>query len=172
MITFRTILALGIVGALASCAAPKNFAPDQAPEFVIIRNYTPFYRVSPMQRSGPDASLPADTRVKLLSQDMGYSRVQLEDQRTGYVANDYMAAAPPRPPESRESVDSSEGGSSARSGTKRRGASGSRYRGEQVNDTPLPDVNVPPPDLNIAPEEITAPAATPTPPPEKPKFRF
>jgi len=170
MIMVRTILALGIAGALASCAAPKNFAPDQAPEFVIIRNYTPFYRLSPMQRSGPDASLPVDTRVKLLSQDMGYSRVQLEDQRTGYVANEAMAVAPPRPPEPRESLASADSGT--RSGNKKRGASGARYRGEQVNDTPLPEVNLPPPDLNIAPEEITAPAATPTPPAEKPKFRF
>jgi len=172
MIKFRTILALGTAGLLASCAAPKNFAPDQAPEYVIIRNYTPFYLMSPMQRNGPDASLPKDTLVKLLSQDMGFSRVKLEDERTGYVANEYMAVAPPRPPEPRESIVSADGGTSARSGNRKRGTSGPRYRGEQVNDTPLPDVNVPPPDLNIAPEEVPAATATPAPPPEKPKFRF
>ncbi|MEI6337210.1 MAG: hypothetical protein WCQ57_01345 [Verrucomicrobiota bacterium] len=167
MIELRTLLALGIACAVAACASPKTFAPDQAPEYVIIRDYTPFFRLSPMQQNGPDASLPVQTRVKLLSQDMGYSQVLLEDQRTGYVANEYMALAPPRPPEPRESVGSSDGSASARSGNRKRG---SRYRGEQVNDTPLPDVNVPPPDLNIAPEEV--PAAVPAPPPEKPKFRF
>ncbi len=170
MIGLRTILALGIASAFTSCATPKTFAPDQAPEYMIIRNYTPFYRFGPMQRNGPNASLPAQTRVKLLSQDMGYSRVQLEDDRTGYVANDYMAVAPPRPPEPRESLASADTG--ARSGNKKRGASAPRYRGEQVNDTPLPDRNVPPPDLNIAPEEVPAATTAPTPPPEKPKFRF
>jgi len=167
MIELRTLLALGIACALAACASPKTFAPDQAPEYVIIRDYTPFFRLSPMQRNGPDASLPVQTRVKLLCQDMGYSQVLLEDQRTGYVANEYMVLAPPRPPQPRESVGSSDGSASARSGNRKRSP---RYRGEQVNDTPLPDVNVPPPDLNIAPEEV--PVAVPAPPPEKPKFRF
>jgi hypothetical protein len=145
--------------AIAGCAS-KSFTPDQAPEYVIIRNYAPFYRMGPMQPGGPDASLPVDTRVKMLSEEMGYSRVQLEDMRTGYVANENLAPAPPKPPEVATSGDQP-------SGRKKRGP---RYTGAQVNDTPLPDP-LPPPDLNIAPEIV--PEATPTPEPvEPPKFRY
>lgn len=160
------ILALGLCLALCSCATPQTFAPEQAPEYVTIRDYTPFYRIGPMQQR-PDASLPSGTRVKLLRQEMGFSYVQLEDTRTGYVANENMAVAPPKP---KPPVDEY---ASAGDGNRKRGRASSPYRGAQVNDTPLPDVNIPPPDLNIAPEEVpSAPAPTPAPPPEKPKFRF
>jgi hypothetical protein len=149
--------------AFAGCAS-KSFTPDQAPEYVIIRNFTPFYRMGPMQPGGPDGSLPLDTRVKMVSQEMGFSRVQLEDLRTGYVANENIAPAPPRPPVVASSSD--EGSSST--GRKKRGT---RYTGAQVNDTPLPDPG-PPPDLNIAPEIVPEATPVPEPPPEPPKFRY
>jgi len=149
--------------ALAGCAS-KSFTPDQAPEYIITTNFSPFYRMGPMQPGGPDGSLPKDTRVKMISQEMGFSRVQLEDMRAGYVANENIAPAPPKPPEPAASVDSD---NSSPRGNKKRG---SRYTGAQVNDTPLPDPG-PPPDLNIAPEIV--PSATPTPEPvEPPKFRY
>ncbi len=54
-----------------------------------------------------------------------------------------------------------------------RGDDGPLYSGPQVNDTPLPDPNIPPPDLNVEPEvvpqNIPAPDATPV---TKPKFRY
>ncbi len=148
--------------ALAGCAT-KAFSPDEAPEYVITKNFSPFYRMGPMQPGGPDGSLPVDTRVKMMTQEMGYSRVQLEDLRTGYVANENIAPAPPKPPEVVSSGDSS-----APSGRKKRGA---RYSGPQVNDTPLPDPG-PPPDLNIAPEIMPDPTPVPEPPAEPPKFRY
>lgn len=150
--------------ALAGCAT-KAFSPEEAPEYVITKNFSPFYRMGPMQPGGPDGSLPLDTRVKMMSQEMGFSRVQLEDMRTGYVANENIAPAPPKPREV-VSVDSGDAGSS--SGRKKRGA---RYNGPQVNDTPLPDPG-PPPDLNIAPEIMPDPTPTPEPPAEPPKFRY
>ncbi len=159
------ILALGLCLALCSCTTTKTFAPEQAPEYVTIRDFTPFYRIGPMQ-SRPDASLPASTRVKMLRQEMGYSYVQLEDSRTGYVANENMAVAPPRPKAPEDDYVSSG------DGRRKRGNTSAVYRGEQINDTPLPD-NAPAPDLNIAPEEVPAgPAPTPTPKPEQPKFRY
>lgn len=147
---------------LTSCATPTTFTPEEAPEYVVIHNYTPFYRTGPMQSRGPDASLPLKTRLKVLSLEMGYSRVQLEDQRTGYVANENIAVAPPPPKEEEEP---------SRSRRSRSSSSGERYYGEQVNDIPLPDP-VPPPDLNIAPEDILAPPPVPEATPEEPEFRF
>jgi hypothetical protein len=147
--------------ALVGCAT-KSFSPDQAPEYIVTQNFSPFYLMGPLQPGGPDASLTKDTRVKLMTQESGYSRVQLDDMRTGYVANENLAPAPAKPP---EVADADSGGSSGR---KKRGA---RYTGEQVNDTPLPDP-LPPPDLNIAPEVVPEATPTPTPPPEPPKFRY
>ena len=166
---FRFLIPLSVlVFALTGCAT-KTFSPAEAPEFVITQNFAPFYRMGPMQPGGPTASLPLDTRVKVMSQEMGYSRVQLEDLRTGYVANENMAPAPPRPPEVASSDSGDSGGSS--SGRKKRGSGGARYSGPEVNDTPLPDP-MPLPDLNIGSEVVSEPTSTPTPAPEAPKFRY
>ncbi|MFA7343390.1 MAG: hypothetical protein WC003_03705 [Terrimicrobiaceae bacterium] len=155
---------------LGGCAT-ESFAPDVAPEYVVIRDFSPFYRLGPQQGRGADSSLRANTRVKLLRKEMGFSLVQLEDLRTGYVANENMTVAPPRPPEQvRQETEIA--ASKKRSGLPR-GGNGPPYSGPQVNDTPLPDPNVPPPDLNVEPEimpkNIPAPDATPVP---RPKFRY
>lgn len=161
------LLAAAVI--LSGCAATQTYTPETAPDYVMIRDYTPFYRLGPMQ-GRPDASLPSGTRVKLLRQEMGFSLVQLSDSRTGYVANENMAPAPPLPPSATGS-DSSD--SPSKPGKKRRNTPDSpRYTGEQLNDIPMPEPNTPAPDLNIAPEDVAAPAPTPTPPAEKPKFRY
>lgn len=152
-----------LIGVLLAGCATTVFTPEEAPEYVVTQNFTPFYRMGPMQQGGPDASLPLDTRVKVLSQEMGYSRVQLEDMRAGYVANENIAPAPPKPPEPAPS-----GSGESSSSRKKRGA---RYSGAQVNDIPLPDPG-PPPDLNIAPEIVPEATPAPEPPPEPPKFRY
>ena len=164
-------LAVWVICVLLQGCATQTYAPDQAPEYVVIRDFTPMYRLGPMQARGPDASLKVNTRVKLLRQEMGYSLVQLEDERTGYVANENLAVAPPRPPEPKVSEftpDSPSPGSRSRRGK----PSSPAYQGEQLNDIPLPDLSVPPPDLNIAPEDISAPTPAPEAPVEKPKFRI
>ncbi|MCX7868385.1 MAG: hypothetical protein N2322_00385 [Terrimicrobiaceae bacterium] len=132
----------------------------------VIRDYAPLYRFGPMQARGPDATLRAGDRVKLTRKEMGYSLVLLEDGRTGYMANEDMAPAPPRPkptpaPETAPS-------------SPRRGSSSERYRGEQVNDSELP---VEPPaslDLNVGPEDVVPPAPPPPPldPEAQPQFRY
>jgi len=151
---------------LASCAS-EAFAPDAAPEYVTIRDFTPFYRLGPQQPRGPDASLRLNTRVKLLRREMGFSYVLLVDERTGYVANENLAVAPPRPPEpKREAVETA-------SRKRGRGDGGPAYTGAALNNTPLPDPNVPPPDLNVEPEIM--PDTIPVPvdaPSTKPKFRY
>ncbi len=163
---------LGIAGIflLTGCAS-EVFSPDKAPEYIIIRDFSPLYRMGPQQPRGPDASLTANTRVKLLRREMGYSLVQLDDLRTGYVANENMAVAPPRPPE--EIKREAEAVATKKRGGRSRENAGPLYSGPQVNDTPLPDPNMPPPDLNVEPEfvpsTIPAPDATPA---SKPKFRY
>lgn len=155
---------------LGGCAS-EVFAPDVAPEYVVIRDYAGFYRLGPQQARGPDAALRTDTRVKLLRKEMGFSLVQLEDLRTGYVANENMTVAPPRPPE--QVKQAAEVAAAKKRGGRSRGDEGPLYSGPQVNDTPLPDPNVPPPDLNVEPEimpkNIPAPDATPA---SKPKYRY
>ena len=126
--------------------------------------------MGPQQGRGPDASLRNDTRVKLLRREMGFSLVQLEDLRTGYVANENMAVAPPRPP---EQVKQAANDAAMKKKGGRHVDDGPLYSGPQVNDTPLPDPNVPPPDLNVEPEfvpqNIPAPDATPV---GRPKYRY
>ena len=173
---FRVVNLLPVLGFLAGLillggCATKTFAPDTAPEYVTVKSYSPFYRFGPMQGGGPDASLPINTRFKLLRQEMGYSLVQLDDTRTGYVANENMAPAPPRPPSPPASVETDDDGPWRGSSSRNKRPNSPRFQGEQVNDTPLP--SGPPPDLNIAPEVVPEdPPPAPTPPAEKPRFRY
>lgn len=165
----KLLLACLLCVLMGGCVASQTYSPDQAPEYMILADFTPFYRLGPMQARGPDATLRSQTRVKLLRKEMGYSLIQMEDTRTGYVPNESLIIAPPRPPEPKPSILSDDSSSGGRK--KNRGASSPVYRGEQLNDIPLPDPGIPPPDLNIFPEDV-APAPTPSAPAEKPKFRL
>lgn len=164
-------LAIAVVALLLTGCASETFAPEVAPEYVIIRDFSPFYRLGPQQGRGPDTSLRNGERVKLIRKEMGFSLVQLEDSRTGYVANENMTVAPPRPPE--QVRQEAESAAVKKKGGRPRGEDSPVYSGAQVNDTPLPDPNTPPPDLNVEPEvvpdTIPAPDAKPSTPP---KFRY
>jgi len=166
------IIAAALCLALSSCAT-ESFAPEAAPEYVIIRDFSPFYRLGPQQGRGADESLRAGTRIKLLRREMGYSLVQLADSRTGYIANENMTVAPPRPPDQTRNDEMSAPGTAKKRGGRTRAEDSPIYSGPQVNDTPLPDPNVPPPDLNVEPEimpdNIPVPSATPA---GTPKFRY
>jgi len=150
---------------LCGCATEVH-SPEAAPDLVIIQDFAPFYRIGPMQARGPDSTLRAGDRIKLLRKEMGYSNVLLPDERVGYIANDYMAPAPPLPPEKPAPAGTG-------SQTPRQGRSGP-YRGEQVNDSPLPELApLPALDLNIGPEDIVAPLENPSATPsESPQFRY
>jgi hypothetical protein len=167
------ILFLPALGFFLGGCATETFAPEVAPEYVVIRDFSPFYRLGPQQGRGPDAGLRAGTRVKLLRREMGYSLFQLEDLRTGYVANENTTVAPPRPPEQVKQEVQPQPSAIKKRGGRWRGDNSPIYSGPQVNDTPLPDPNVPPPDLNVEPEimpkNIPAPDATPA---GRPKYRY
>ncbi|MEO8204850.1 MAG: hypothetical protein ABI615_01625 [Chthoniobacterales bacterium] len=150
-------------GAVKPGAKPAAAKPEsEGTPYVVVLDFTPFYSLGPAQPSGPDLSLRNGELLLLLKREWGYSRVRLNDDRTGYVSNDSIAPAPPQPKPLPEQTSQS---------GKRRGRGSERYTGEQVNDSPLPDL--PPPNLNIAPED-TPDLAPPTsqPSPAKPGFRY
>jgi len=168
---FHRLPILAFFCVLLTGCATQSYSPDNAPEMSVIREFSALYKLGPMQGRGPDTTLRVGTRVKLLRKEMGYSLVMMEDSRTGYMANEDLVPAPPRPPKPPESglsmSDTNTGGRSR--------PSGQRYRGEQVNDSPLPE-SAPPPelDLNIGLEDIAAPPK-PVPsgsPSGTPKFRY
>jgi hypothetical protein len=162
-----TCLAVAATASLSGCAS-EVYAPEEAPEQVVIRDFASFYRFGPAQPRGADAALPVDTRVKLLRKEMGYSLVMLPDSRTGYVANEDLVPAPPGAP----SAEVAETGSPtpSRSG---RSSSRQRYSGPQVNDSPLPEPAPPAElDLDIGPEDVVVMPPAPEEPAESPRFRY
>jgi hypothetical protein len=84
---------IGAALALAGCAGP-TFAPDAAPEYLVLHDQTPFYHLGPAQASAPDAYLAANDRVRLVRKEFGYSFALLPGGETGYVANEDLTPAP------------------------------------------------------------------------------
>jgi len=80
---------------LGGCATRELTPVEEAPVYVTISDFTPFFSLGPQQIQGPDASLPANTLFRLLRREMGYSYVMLEDERKGYVPNESIMLAPP-----------------------------------------------------------------------------
>lgn len=136
MKTFAAVLGVAGCFLLGACATTQTYKPEEAPEMITTNDFVPFYRIGPQQSGGPDASLPADTRVKLLKKEFGFALVKLEDGRTGYVPAETLAVAPPSPPPPKEPNVA---------GTRNR-----PYTGPTVDDIVLPD-------LNVRPEDIPAP---------------
>jgi hypothetical protein len=79
----------------AGCATPSAIPPGTACQITSSR--APFYKYGPAQTFGPDEILGRGTRVTLMSRDMGFSRVMLENGVTGYVANEDVDVLPPEP---------------------------------------------------------------------------
>ncbi len=180
MMPMRAVLLLGGLLVLSACAT-KTFSPDQAPEHTITRSFTPFYSERPVAGATTDISLSEKTRVKLLRKEMGYSLVQLEDSREGYVANKNMVVAPPgsqdRPFGS--TVDESRPKPRRKKRIIRAAAPTPTPVSLSEQPAPTPQEAATPPSATptpqTAPKEPPAPTPTPTPqatPLEKPKFRL
>lgn len=153
------LITVWLVAMMLCGCATQTYAPENAPEYVIIRNNAPFYSLGPQQNRGPNLWLPLNMRVKLLRREMGFSLVQLANLKTGYLANENMAVAPPRPPSSGLEPSSRKSKRSSRS---------SIY--QEVDDS-LPDA--PPPDLNLEPGVVSETIPLPTEPPtERPRYRY
>ena len=172
------LLSAGLL-VLAACAT-QTYQPDQAPEYAITRNFTPFYQQRPIQGASTDVSLTAATRVKLLRKGTGYSFVQLEDSRTGYVANKNMAVAPPasqkKPLVSTSDEPQPKPRRKKRVSPSPRPTPSPAFQAGQLKPVPSPGVTAPsptpPPDLPATPQVVPAPTPTPEVPQEKPKFRL
>jgi len=168
LMTFSPLLgcALALCVGLSACKTAPT-VPSTEEEYMVIQDFTPFFVNGPQQFRGPDQILRTNERVLMTRKEWGFSLVKLENGRTGYVANELLAVAPPKPKPKPivESFTTTSGGK------KKKGAADqSPYVGFQVNDVPLP--NLPPPDLNIAPEDAPLVAPSPSASPSVPKFRY
>ncbi len=151
--SLQSFFALAAALCLASCSSSQTYMPDTAPEMVITKDFTPFYRIGPQQINGPDASLRIDSYLKLLKKEFGFSYVQLEDGRTGFIPADAYKAAPPRP-------------TFAELEKKTKSKTSKPYSGSPIDDMPLPD-------LQALPDDIPAPILLDDEPTEKkPQFRL
>lgn len=149
---FHLFLAAASLLALVSCSTSQTYMPDQAPEMVITKDFAPFYRTGPQQINGPDASLRIDSYLKLLKKEFGFSYVQLEDGRTGFIPSDTYAPAPQRPTYSEIE--------------KKPKTKSKPYTGPAVDDIPLPD-------LQALPDDIPTPILLDDEPStQKPAFRL
>jgi hypothetical protein len=166
------LVATGMV--FGGCAT-QTFRPEEAPEYVVTRDPTPFYLSKPRREGTPDAALNTKTRVKLLRKQAGYSLVLLEDSREGYVANAYLTQARPEA-QPRPFGSSPETESSPR--PKRRAAPTPTPTPSQPAETPAAEVSPPAtstpasPAPPAPPQEVPSPTPTPEPSLEKPKFRL
>ena len=135
----------------------QSFDPAKAPEFLVSADYAPFYALGPGQGRGPDASLQRGERVKMLRREFGFSYVEIKDGRAGYVANEDIAPAPPREPES-----------SARPSRKRSQSGSAEFSNALEAPVLLPEIEVLPEPLDVIHpiSEIESPADS------RPEFRY
>jgi len=83
---------------LCSCSS-ITYDPTARPHMVVSDEKAPFFSKGPAQAKGPDAMLANGDEVEVLRKEFGFSFVQLDNGQTGYVANDALVTATPRPPE-------------------------------------------------------------------------
>ncbi len=141
---------------LVGCVT-QSFDPDKAPEFLIQADYAPFYTLGPGQERGPDASLQRGERVKMLRREFGFSYVEIKNGRTGYVANEEIAPAPPREPEA-----------SSRPFRKRSPSRSAEFSNALEAPVPLPEIEALPEPVDVLHpiSEIESPADS------RPEFRY
>jgi hypothetical protein len=184
MTSLRNVLLWGGLLILSACAS-RTLKPDQAPEYVITRNFTPFYTERPVPGATTDVSLQEKTRVKLLRKGTTYSLVQLEDSRTGYVTTKNISVAPAELQQRPSGAARVEPQITPQRKKRVRGAARPTptptpiIEGQHLESTPAQETSPPPPtpspEIQVPREEPAPPPATPTPeatPVEKPKFRL
>lgn len=136
---FRMARVAGVMAAMlfAACeTTPLVPAEKFIGDMVVVVNYAQFFRLGPQQAGGADRSLRVNDRVMLLRKEFGYSRVQLEDNQVGYMANEDIRPAPPEPKV--EKPRRKKGGAATGGGSP-----------QYYEDIPVAD-----PNLNILPEDI------------------
>ena len=144
---------------------PMEPSPDFVPDMVVATDYAQFFKLGPQQAGGADFSLRAGESVMLQRKEFGYSRVQLENNLVGYMANEDITPAPPQ-----EILKPGKRKKGNREGSASGSTSRSRNRSapepEDFEDLPISDLN-----LDILPEDIPLeplPDLLPEPPPQAP----
>jgi hypothetical protein len=94
--SFSLFLILALALLLPACSSIE-YAPDQMPWMVVLHDEVPFYLHGPAQGNGSDRTLAKGDEVQVVRKEFGFSFVQLEDGKKGFVANEELAVAPPRP---------------------------------------------------------------------------
>ncbi len=93
--------------ALACCAAltgcETNSVPSGARYVVAVPNAA-FFKYGPAQTFGPDFVLNPDAEVTIIQHSKGLSHVRTSDGTGGYMYNDDIKPAPPKPPTPEESA--------------------------------------------------------------------
>lgn len=119
-------------------------------------DFAKFYLAGPAQERGPDATLRTGEIFKLLRREMGYSYIQLEDGRSGYIANEEMETAPEPVPEPQ-----------AKRSPKKKRSSGEEDFAE-IDPGQMPDLSALPEAVEVfhPVEELDLPADA------KPQFRY
>jgi len=139
--------------------ASDNFVGDM----IVVTEYASFFRLGPQQAGGADRSLRTGERVMLLRKEFGYSRVQLEDDQVGYMANEDIQPAPPEPRRKPGQRKPGQGGG------------GRTYEDDNYSDIPVvadPSLDIMPEDVpieplpDLLPEPVDSPAPAPSPTPE------
>ena len=93
-------IALSCLAVLTAC---ENTIPSGA-NYVVSVPKAAFYKYGPAQSFGPDFMLDADTEVTIIQHALGFSRVTTANGISGYVSNDDLKPAPPKPPTAREAA--------------------------------------------------------------------
>lgn len=112
----------------------ENFVGDHE----VTSDYASFYRLGPQQAGGPDRNLRTDEVVMLQRKEFGYSRIQLKDDQTGYIANEDIQPIPPEIQKERRQRQQRE-----------RAKPRVVYEDDSYDDLPWQDLN-----LDIMPEDV------------------
>ena len=146
----------------AGCeTVPMEPSPDFVPDMVVATDYAQFFKLGPQQAGGADFSLRAGETVMLQRKEFGYSRVQLENNLVGYMANEDITPAPPP-----EKLKPGKRKTGSQPGSTSRSRSRSAPEPEDFEDLPITDLN-----LDILPEDVPLeplPDLLPDPPPQAP----
>ena len=94
------LIALSCLAALTGC---ENTIPSGA-SYVVSVPKAGFYKYGPAQSFGPDFMLDENTEVTIIQHSMGFSRVTTSTGISGFVSNDDIKPAPPKPPTAREAA--------------------------------------------------------------------
>ena len=89
----RELLAGVFLLGLFGCAPMEVYTSENSPEYMTVKK-TPFFLHGPKQPGAPDVLQP-QTFVKLQRKEYGFSVIQLDDGRSGYIATEDIRQAPP-----------------------------------------------------------------------------